>query len=162
MKKSLFAAAFFAASALAAAAPAAHAYGSAQVGILVCQVESGSGFVFGSNKTLACTFTPQNGSAVESYSGVISRYGVDLGFTSNGLLTWAVVGKSFDSYDRGALSGRYAGVGAEITAVIGGGTNVLGKKSTRDFVLQPVSLQGQTGLNVALGVAEVELRSFTK
>ncbi len=161
MKKSILAAAL-AASAFAAASPAAHAYGSAQVGILVCQVESGSGFVFGSTKTLACTFTPQDGSATESYSGVVSRYGVDLGFTSNGLLTWAVIGKSFDSYERGALSGQYAGVGAEVTAIIGGGANVLGKKSTRDFVLQPVSLQGQTGLNVALGVAEVELRSFTK
>lgn len=159
--KNLILAAAMAAATFTAAAPAAHA-GSAQVGILVCQVESGSGFVFGSTKTLACTFTPQSGAPVESYTGVISRYGVDLGFTSNGLLTWAVVGNSLDDLDDGALAGRYGGVGAEVTAALGVGSNVLVRKSLRDCALQPISVQGQTGLNIALGVAEMELHSATK
>lgn len=160
MKKHILAAAALVAATLPVAAPA-HA-GSAQVGILVCQVESGSGFVFGSTKTLACTFTPQNGAPVESYTGVISRYGVDLGFTSNGLLTWAVVGKSVDDLGDGALAGRYGGVGAEVTAALGVGSNVLVRKSFRDYALQPISVQGQTGLNIAFGVAEMELHSATK
>jgi hypothetical protein len=160
MKKFVLAAA--AAATLAATIPAANAFGNTEIGVLVCQVESGSGFVFGSTKTVACTFTPANGSAPESYSGVISRYGVDLGFTSNGLLKWGVLATGFDAYGPGSLSGQYAGVGAEVTAALGVGTNVLGKKSTRDFVLQPVSVQGQTGLNVALGVTEFELSSALK
>lgn len=161
MKKNLLAAAA-AIAAMTASIPSANAFGNTEIGILVCQVESGSGFVFGSTKTVDCTFTPSNGAPVERYSGAISRYGVDLGFTSNGLLKWGVLATSFDAYGPGALSGRYAGVGAEVTAALGVGTNVLGKKSTRDFVLQPISVQGQTGLNVALGIAEFELASATK
>lgn len=161
MKKTMLAA-FAAAATLAATIPAANAFGNTEIGILVCQVASGSGFVFGSTKTVDCTFTPSNGSAPEHYSGVISRYGVDLGFTTNGLLKWGVLATSVDAYGPGSLSGQYAGVGAEVTAALGVGTNVLGKKSGRDFVLQPVSVQGQTGLNVALGVTEFELASATK
>jgi hypothetical protein len=160
MKTTILAA--LAAASLFAAAPAAHAFGNVQVGVLVCQVASGDGFVFGSTKTVDCTFTPANGAAPEHYTGAISRFGVDLGFTSNGLLKWGVLADSLDSYESGALAGRYGGVGAEVTALLGVGTNVLVRKSTRDFVLQPISVQGQTGLNVALGVAEFELASATK
>jgi hypothetical protein len=159
MRAALFAAA--AAAALVAAAPA-HAFGNAKVGVLLCQVANGHGFVFGSTKTLDCSFTPSSGAPRESYSGAISRFGVDLGFTSNGLLQWNVLAASVDSYADGALAGGYGGVGAEVTALLGVGTNVLVKRSTRDFVLQPISVQGQTGLNVALGIAEIELSSATK
>ncbi|MBX3566580.1 MAG: DUF992 domain-containing protein [Rhizobiaceae bacterium] len=161
MRNNLIAAAA-AVAVMTASAPAAHAFGNTEIGILVCQVESGSGFVFGSTKTVDCTFTPSNGSAPERYSGAISRWGVDLGFTSNGLLKWGVLATGFDAYGPGSLSGRYAGIGAEVTAALGVGTNVLGKKSTRDFVLQPISVQGQTGLNVAVGIAEFELHSALK
>jgi uncharacterized protein (DUF2141 family) len=157
MKAALFAA--VAAAALAAAVPA-QAFANAKVGVLLCQVAQGQGFVFGSTKTLDCTFTPSSGAPRESYSGAISRFGVDLGFTSNGLLQWNVLAASVDSYGDGALNGNYGGVGAEVTALLGVGTNVLVKRSTRDFVLQPISVQGQTGLNVALGVAGIQLSSL--
>lgn len=159
MRAALFAAA--AAAAIAAAAPA-HAFGNAKVGVLLCQVADGRGFIFGSTKTLDCSFTPSSGAPRESYFGAISRFGVDLGFTTNGLLQWNVLADSFDRYGGGSLAGGYGGVGAEVTALLGVGTNVLVKKSTRDFVLQPISVQGQTGLNVALGIAEIELSSPTK
>ncbi len=156
MKTALFAAAAIAA--LAASGPA-HAFGNAKVGVLLCQVAQGQGFVFGSTKALDCTFTPASGAPRESYSGAISRFGVDLGFTSNGLLQWNVLASSFDRYNQQVLVGSYGGVGAEVTALLGVGTNVLVKRSTRDFVLQPISVQGQTGLNVALGVAGLSLSS---
>jgi len=156
--------ALFAAAALVAlaAAPPAHAFGNAKVGVLLCQVANGQGFVFGSTKTLNCTFTPSNGAPVDRYTGAISRFGVDLGFTSNGLLQWNVLADSFDAYKDDVLAGYYGGVGAEVTALLGVGTNVLVKRSTQDFVLQPISVQGQTGLNIALGVAELELTPATK
>jgi hypothetical protein len=159
MKAALFAAATIAA--LAGAAPA-HAFGNAKVGVLLCQVASGDGFVFGSTKTLTCSFTPASGAPLDYYTGAISRFGVDLGFTSNGLLQWNVLADSFDAYKDDVLAGYYGGVGAEITALLGVGTNVLVKRSTRDFVLQPISVQGQTGLNIALGVAEIELTPAAK
>jgi len=145
-----------------AAVPQAHAFGNAKIGVLLCQVASGDGFVFGSTKTLNCTFTPHSGAPLDYYTGAISRFGVDLGFTSNGLMQWNVIADSFDAYKDDVLAGSYGGVGAEVTALLGVGTNVLVKKSTQDFVLQPISVGGQTGLNIALGVAELDLTPATK
>ncbi len=137
--------------------------GNVQLGMLVCSVAGGDGFIFGSTKAVNCTFTPANASkAPESYTGVISRYGVDLGFTGEAVLRWAVLAKSWDKYSPGSLAGHYAGVGAEVTTALGVGTNVLGSTSWRDCVLQPISVQGQTGLNIALGVAELELTRGTQ
>lgn len=134
-----------------------------EIGMLVCDVAGGDGFIFGSTKSVTCTYTPAaSGAAPETYTGAISRYGVDIGFTGEAVMKWAVLAKSLDAYQPGALAGQYGGVGAEVTAALGVGTNVLVRKSTRDFVLQPVSVQGQTGLNIALGVAEFELVSALK
>jgi hypothetical protein len=136
---------------------------SVQLGMLTCDVDGGHGFIFGSTKTLRCTFTPANASLPpETYTGVINRYGVDLGFTKESVMKWAVLAKSWDGYKAGALGGKYGGVGAEVTAALGVGTNVLGSTHWKECVLQPVSIQGQTGLNVAAGIAELELHPATK
>jgi len=149
--------------AAAALGAPAHATGTVQSGFLVCQVAGGEGAVFGSTKTVECTYTPvKNGQPPEFYTGVISRYGIDLGFTGEGLLKWAVLAKNTDNYTAGALAGSYIGAGAEVTAALGFGTNVLVSKTTNNWVLQPVSLSGQTGLNIALGVAEFDLVPATK
>jgi hypothetical protein len=42
--------------------------------------------------------------------------------------------------------------------IAGLGANVLVGGSNRTIALQPLSLQGQAGLNVAAGVAGIELR----
>lgn len=137
--------------------------GSVQLGLLTCDVAGGEGFIFGSSKTLTCTFTPANASLPpENYTGVISRYGIDLGFTQEAVMQWAVLAKSWDQYKTGALAGRYGGVGAEVTAALGVGTNVLGSTTWKECVLQPVSVSGQTGLNIAAGIAELELQTATK
>ena len=98
----------------------------------------------------------------ESYTGVISRYGVDLGFTRNGLLKWAVLAKNFDEYSIGALAGRYVGAGSEVTVALGLGSNLLVSRTSNNWVLQPLSISGQTGLNIAFGVAGFELVAATK
>jgi hypothetical protein len=57
----------------------------------------------------------------------------------------------------GALSGTYSGVGAQATAGAGLGANVLVGGTGNAFSLQPVSIQGQTGINVAAGVTTITL-----
>jgi hypothetical protein len=154
------AAALLAVSALALPAQAA---GAVQHGFLVCQVAGGEGMVFGSTKTVDCTYTPSNSSLPrENYTGVISRFGVDLGFTRDGLLKWAVLAKNTDGYETGALAGQYIGAGSEVTVAVGLGSNVLVSKTTNNWVLQPLSVSGQSGLNIALGIAEFELIGATK
>jgi hypothetical protein len=58
----------------------------------------------------------------------------------------------------GALAGNYAGASAEATVGAGLGANVLLGGSDRTIALQPLSVQGQAGLNVAAGVTELILR----
>ncbi|MGB9657775.1 MAG: DUF992 domain-containing protein, partial [Pseudolabrys sp.] len=56
------------------------------------------------------------------------------------------------------LAGKYVGATAEASIAAGLGANVLVGGSDRTIALQPLSVQGQAGLNVAAGVAELILR----
>jgi hypothetical protein len=127
-----------------------------QAGMLVCDITGGVGFVVTSQRQLSCRFRNALGEP-EVYSGVINRVGLDLGATAGGQLLWAVFAPS-GQFGRGALAGNYAGASAEATVGLGVGANVLFGGSERSIALQPVSVQGQTGLNAALGIAGLQLR----
>jgi hypothetical protein len=58
---------------------------------------------------------------------------------------------------RGTLSNTYAGVSGDAAIGIGLGANVLVGGSNRSIALQPLSVQAEAGLNLALGVAGLEL-----
>jgi hypothetical protein len=141
--------------ALAAAAPAGAAH--VEAGLLNCTVFGGSGFIFGSSKDLDCTFNGANGST-ERYYGSIKKYGLDLGFTDKSQIVWTVFAPSAD-LEYGVLAGNYGGVSAEATVGWGVGANALVGGSNDSVALQPVSVQGQQGLNFALGVAQLQLRA---
>ena len=57
----------------------------------------------------------------------------------------------------GSLSGSYAGATASATVGVGAGANVLVGGSNKQVTLQPVSVEGSVGLNVAAGIGEVIL-----
>lgn len=159
IKQGLAAAALLSAAVFATSAQS----GNLQLGVLDCEISGGAGLVVVSNKPVTCSFRPSDGAYQrETYTGIISKFGVDLGVTQQGTLTWAVLAGSWEPYGPGALAGTYLGVGAEATVVTGGGANLLVGGSGRSFVLQPLSVQAQTGLNVALGVAALELYSSLK
>ena len=90
---------------------------------------------------------------------MISKLGVDLGKTHNGTLAWAVLAVS-RNYDDGQLAGNYFGVNAEASVVTGGGANLLVGGFRDSFTLQPLSVQAQTGLNLA--VARPRSSSFPR
>ncbi len=127
-----------------------------QVGNLSCQVSGGIGLIVTSQKELACTFVNSRGE-LEVYVGVIRRFGLDIGATTGGQLAWAVFAPS--AVSRGALSGSYIGAGGEATIGAGVGANALIGGSNRSVALQPLSIQGQQGINVAAGVTNFELRA---
>jgi hypothetical protein len=126
-----------------------------RVGVLSCAVSGGIGLIVTSQKTTLCTFNPRRGPN-EAYVGVIRRFGLDIGATQRGILTWAVFSRG--SMAPGSLAGSYVGGAAEATVGPGVGANVLVGGSNRSISLQPLSVSGQTGLNFALGVADFELR----
>ena len=126
------------------------------VGTLTCGVASGWGFVFGSSKDLRCVFRQNDRHAVH-YTGSISKFGVDIGYTEGGVLVWEVVAPSSDVRP-GALDGDYVGVSAGATAGVGVGASVLVGGFDKSFSLQPLSVSGNEGLNVAAGIGSISLK----
>ncbi len=142
-------------AAVSIAVPAQAAPHGVNVGTLTCNVASGWGFVFGSSKDLHCTFR-QNDRRAEHYTGTISKFGVDIGYTEGGVLVWGVVAPSSDTRP-GALDGDYVGASAGATIGVGLGANVLVGGFDQSFALQPLSVSGNRGLNVAAGVGSISL-----
>ena len=108
------------------------------------------------SQTMRCLFTPSNGGPPEPYLGHIDEFGVALGAVSEGHLIWGVLAPA-SGLPHGALAGTYGGVGAQASAGAGVGANVLVGGSGRAFSLQPLSVEGQVGLNIAGGVTTVTL-----
>ena len=125
-----------------------------QVGTLACSISAGIGLVVASQRNVNCNFSPDGGPP-EAYTGTITRIGVDIGFTAGGAMVWGV----FADTNRyaGMLTGTYAGATAEMTIAAGLGANVLVGGSNHSVALQPLSVQGQVGLNIAAGVGALEL-----
>jgi len=147
----------FAAVALAAMVSIpAQAQERVQAGSLTCDVSAGIGFIIGSQRSVNCTFQPSGPGPVEYYSGSISKLGVDIGVTAGGVMVWLVFAPT--NRPIGALQGTYVGGAADASVIVGGGANALIGGSNRTVALQPLSVQGQAGLNIAAGVAGLELR----
>ena len=136
--------------------PQASGRSGANVGSLTCNVAGGIGFVFGSSKEINCIFARTDGVA-ERYTGSIKKYGVDLGFTKEAQMVWLVFAPG--NIARGALAGDYAGATASATVGVGAGANVLLGGGSGQVTLQPVSVEGSVGLNVAAGIGQLELKA---
>ena len=105
---------------------------------------------------MSCVYTPGDGGATDNYAGSIEEFGLALGETSGGVLTWAVVSAQ-KGVPKGALAGTYVGLTANASAGAGVGANDLSGGFKRAYILQPYSFQTQTGVNVAAGIAKVTL-----
>jgi uncharacterized protein DUF992 len=145
---------------LALIAPIASAEAAPPVraGVLQCQGGQNVGFVVGSVTSLECVFRSE-GRRPEPYIAKVQRIGLDLGVTEQTQLSWAVNAPN-SRLGRGELAGSYGGVGANASIGVGGGGNFLVGGPANAYALQPISLQGQTGLNVAAGIAGLELQPF--
>jgi len=130
--------------------------GDVKLGVLTCEIEGGTGVIIASHKALECTFKSSRGGHREHYTGMISKIGVDVGVTHQGALVWAVLAVSRD-YEPGRLAGNYIGATAEASIVAGGGANLLVGGFQRSFSLQPLSVQAQTGVNLAVAVTSMRL-----
>lgn len=131
------------------------AMAATKLGVLTCDVEGGWSYLIGSNKDISCVYKDTAG-RVRVYHGEISKVGLDVGFTGSKTIAWAVF--SVNTSHKGSLRGVYTGANAEVSALIGGGANVLVGASDRNFMLQPLSGQIQTGINLAIAVQSLTLR----
>jgi hypothetical protein len=133
----------------------ASAQSRTRAGVLTCNVAGGVGLILGSQKATSCVFDPRRGPN-ERYTGVIRKFGLDIGATQRGVIKWAVLSEG--NLAPGSLAGNYVGASAEATVGAGLGANALIGGNNRTVALQPLSVSGQTGLNFALGVGNLELR----
>ena len=126
-----------------------------QLGTLTCSMSASIGLIVGSQKNVNCVFRGQAGEPDEAYTGTMTTVGLDIGFTSGGVIVWTVFADS--SRIAGMLAGRYVGATAEVSVAAGLGANVLVGGSNRTVALQPLSLQGQVGIDFAAGIGELDL-----
>jgi hypothetical protein len=144
-------------AALAAfASSGAQAQARIEVGVLTCTVRGGTGFIVGSTKELRCRFNKPGRD--EFYHGTISKFGIDIGITQQSAIAWAVLAPTAN-LPPGSLNGSYGGISAEATVGLGVGANALVGGSNKNIILQPLSVQAQQGLNIAAGIAALQLRA---
>lgn len=149
-------AAALAVCATALGAPTLAAEPNVKAGVLTCNVASGWGFVFGSSHDLRCVYSGSGRN--ENYTGQIAKFGVDIGYQQSAVIVWAVLAPS-NTLAPGALAGDYGGATGEAAVGVGVGANVLIGGSNKSIALQPVSIEGASGLNVAAGIAAVTLHA---
>ncbi len=128
-----------------------------KVGVIRCDVAGGLSFVFGSTRKIECVYSPSGDYPTERYTGKIDKFGVDIGYVESGVIIWAVIAPTH-SVPRGALSGTYVGVSADVVAGAGLGANVL-VGGGESFALQPLSFTGSKGINIAAGLSQVQLKA---
>jgi hypothetical protein len=127
-----------------------------QVGVLECRGGASVGFIVGSVTNLGCVLHV-DGRPEDRYIATIRKVGVDLGITQESTLAWGVYAP-VAQLGVGDLSGNYAGADGSASVGLGAGGNVLVGGSNNSIALQPLSLQGQVGINVAAGLESLELR----
>ena len=127
-----------------------------KIGALRCNVAAGLGMIITSSKEMSCVFTSASGRH-ERYYGTIRKFGIDIGATNSGVLAWDVISTGAGPR-RGALAGDYVGADASATVGAGAGANALVGGFGRSLSLQPISIEVQSGLALAAGVASLTLR----
>ena len=127
-----------------------------KVGLLTCAVPAGWEIVR-STRDIACTFSGVGGES-EHYAGSLSKFGVDIGYTREGEIAWAVFAPTTNTRP-GALQGQYAGVSAGAAVGLGVDASVLLGGFDKSIALQPVSIEGSEGIGVNADLSSLQLRA---
>lgn len=142
--------------ALVASFASANAQQGVQAGVLECTGGQNVSYVVGSNAQLNCVFQSP-GRRPEGYVATVRRFGLDLGFTQSTTVQYTTYAPTA-RVPGGALAGSYGGVGTNASVGLGFGGNFLVGGPGNAYSLLPISVQGQTGLNVASGIVQLDLQ----
>lgn len=134
---------------------AAPAQAQTKIGVLECRVTGGVNLIITSSRQLGCVFRPAGNGPSENYAGTVRRLGVDISIQGDGVLVWGVFAPSRTR--AGALAGNYVGASASAAVGVGLGANALIGGFGKSVGLQPASIEGQTGIGVAAGIAALRL-----
>ena len=154
MKYVLLGASLAALLGLSSVAVAQDHHAGIKVGTLTCRERGGVGMIVGSSRAVHCVFAGPHGST--EYDGHITKIGVDIGIHGKTEIVWAVFAPS-DTVGPGALAGDYGGVSADAAVGLSLGANALVGGSDRSISLQPLSVEGGTGVAIAAGIGGLTL-----
>ena len=135
----------------------AQAQARVEAGMLFCTVSPSVGALVASRRRVECRLSFFADRRAERYTGTITRFGVDVGVTAGGVLSWRVVTRTRGT-GPGMIAGHYVGVSADVSVGIGAGAKVLVGGSRRSTMLHPIAFVGNIGLNAAAGVTGMTLR----
>jgi hypothetical protein len=129
-----------------------------KVGYLRCDVAGSVSFIFGSTRDLTCTFEASDTHRIDSYTGEIKQYGIDIGYQKKGVIIWGVIAPTNDM-GPSALAGDYGGVNATLALGYGVGADALFGGMQNSIALQPLSVEGVQGINIAAAITAVTLKA---
>ena len=127
-----------------------------RTGTLTCKGKGRIGLLIGSRETLACTYAPSGNRPKRKLVGTVTNVGLDIGVKGPSVMIWGVLG-STTSLPTDALRASFVGAAADASLGLGAGAKVLIGGNNNSIVLQPLSVQGQTGVNLAVGVTGLTL-----
>jgi hypothetical protein len=127
-----------------------------RTGTLTCKGQGRIGLLIGSREKLACTYVPSGNRPKRQLVGTVTNVGLDIGVKGPSVMVWGVLG-STTALPSEALRGRFVGAAADASLGLGAGAKVLVGGNSNSVVLQPLSVQGQTGVNLAVGVTGLRL-----
>jgi hypothetical protein len=139
-----------------AATSFATAQSRVKTGVLECRGGASIGLVVGSSSMTTCVYRGDD-RFEDRYVGIIRKVGLDLGITQEVNMAWIVFAPT-GRIGPGDLVGTYSGVSGSASVGVGLGANALLGGSNNTVALQPLSVQGQTGLNIQAGFEGLELR----
>lgn len=134
----------------------ASAQESRRLGYLACDIEGGFGLLIGSSRVAGCTFEHSDG-GLEDYEGRLSKLGLDIGISEGSFMRWIVFVPAGTTIGEHALAGSYVGASAGASIVKGFGANALIGGFSSKIILQPLSVEGKSGLNLAVGLSRLTL-----
>ncbi|HZT18665.1 MAG TPA: DUF992 domain-containing protein [Dongiaceae bacterium] len=128
-----------------------------KAGYLRCEVAGSISFIFGSTRDISCTYETSGSHRIDKYTGEIKQYGIDIGYLKSGVMIWGVVAPTND-VGPGALAGDYGGINGTLAAGYGVGANALLGGYKDSIALQPLSVEGVKGFNIAAAVVGLTLK----
>ena len=140
--------------------PDAMARGGIEIGVLTCNSVEGTrrNLLIHSTVDVRCVFKTAEGE--ESYTGETGiGLGVDLNWNRTETTHFVVLGGTSDARPGAhSLAGTYVGGKVSVTVGVGAGAGALVGGGAKNISLQPLALEGSTGLGVAGGLGYLILK----
>ncbi len=147
--------------ALAATPPKVEAASVVNAGVLTCTQIPGKSInlIIHSVSAVTCVFS--NAAGKEYYRGETGMgLGIDLDWNTSKTISYAVLSAGSDvRIGTHSLAGRYAGGKASVSLGIGTGVQVLVGGGNDSISLQPLAIEGSTGIGAAVGLGYLYLEA---